>query len=557
MLKKVKCNLCGADHYVVLYKRAVVSKSPQYLITEENIAIHEQIVRCLKCGLIYANPRRTAREIISNYRQMTDERYLAEEKGRRISASATLGMLARLAPKKGRLLDIGCAAGFLLDEAKKDTWEAYGLELSGWAASHAQEKFGLNVTTVPLHKANFARNFFDCVVMKDVIEHLTNPKDVLISIRDILKPEGILCITTPNITSLPSKILRAKWWGINQFHLYYFSRASLKEMLSAAGFDIIKCRSSTRTFSLNYWVERFREYNEPIYRLLKFLTRFRFLRDRLIKIDLADQIEVFARRSRRLAFLEEPPEPKYKVPKRKKTVVVLPAYNAAKTLRRTVKDIPRDIVDNIILVDDASHDGTVKIAKELGLKVFVHSKNRGYGGNQKTCYEKALEEGAEIVVMVHPDYQYDPRAIPDLIAPIQRGDADAVFGSRMMKGGALEGGMPLWKHNANILLTAFENIILGTYLTEYHSGFRAYSSKLLKKIRFNDNSDGFVFDTEIIVQASVHYFRIEEVPIRTRYFDEASTIKLLPSIIYGLGIVKTMLKYILHKHKIVRFAQFK
>src|SRR3989338_175305 len=223
-----------------------------------------------------------------------------------------------------------------------------------------------------------------------------------------------------------------------------------------------------------------------------------------------------------------------------KTIIVLPAYNAAKTLKITLDDIPKDVVDDIILVDDASKDDTVEVARQLGLKVFVHEKNKGYGGNQKTCYAKALELGADIVVMVHPDYQYDHKVIPQLIEPIKNGSADAVFGSRMMKGGALEGGMPLWKHNANILLTAVENVIFHTYLTEYHSGFRAYSAKLLKNIRFADNSDGFVFDTEIIVQALIKGFRIDEIPIRKRYFPEASTVRFWQGVRYGLGILKAM-----------------
>jgi Glycosyltransferases involved in cell wall biogenesis len=242
--------------------------------------------------------------------------------------------------------------------------------------------------------------------------------------------------------------------------------------------------------------------------------------------------------------------------KKLKTVVVLPAYNAAKTLQATYNDIPRDIVDDIILVDDASSDDTVALANKLGMKVFVHEKNKGYGANQKTCYEKALELGADIVVMVHPDYQYDPRVVPDLIAPIKNGQADAVFGSRMLKGGTLIGGMPLWKHNVNILLTAVANIVLKTYLTEYHSGFRAYSARFLRMVRFRDNHDGFIFDFEIIVQAICRYCRIEEVPIRTRYFDEASTIKLWPSILYGLGILGTLCKYVLHAGGMVRFRQF-
>ena len=232
----------------------------------------------------------------------------------------------------------------------------------------------------------------------------------------------------------------------------------------------------------------------------------------------------------------------------KKVIVVCPAYNAEKTLAHTIADIPEGIADEIILVDDCSQDGTVMKAKALGLKVFQHERNMGYGANQKTCYAKALEAGADIVVMLHPDYQYDPKVIPALIRPIVDGTADAVFGSRMMKGGALLGGMPLWKHNANILLTALENVIMQTYLTEYHSGFRAYSARLLKTIHFERNSNNFVFDTQIIVQSLIHGFRIEEIPIQTRYFDEASTIKFWPSVLYGLQILATMGIFLLHKY---------
>jgi glycosyltransferase involved in cell wall biosynthesis len=191
----------------------------------------------------------------------------------------------------------------------------------------------------------------------------------------------------------------------------------------------------------------------------------------------------------------------------------------------------------------------------LGFKVFMHKQNMGYGANQKTCFTKALEEGTDIVVLIHPDYQYDPKVIPQLVEPIKKGKAKAVFGSRMMKGGVFEGGMPHWKHNANILLTAFENIIFGTYLTEYHSGFRTYSTEALKSINFLLNSNGFVFDTEIIAQLLLHNFKIEGIPIRTRYFDEASTIKFWPSVLYGFGILKTLLKYILHTNNIIKFKQ--
>jgi glycosyltransferase involved in cell wall biosynthesis len=240
----------------------------------------------------------------------------------------------------------------------------------------------------------------------------------------------------------------------------------------------------------------------------------------------------------------------------KKVIVVMPAYNAEKTLERTLDDIPRDWVDEIILVDDRSRDGTVELARRLGLLVFVHDKNKGYGANQKTCYRRALERGGEIMVMVHPDHQYDPTVIPQLIGPLVAGECDAVFGSRMLGGRPLEGGMPKWKYLGNIFLTALENAALYMYLTEYHSGLRAYSRRYLETVKFDLNSDAFVFDSEIIAQGVVHKMRIKEVPITTRYFEEASKIGLLRSLVYGLSIIKMLIKFKLHKKKIIRSAQF-
>lgn len=240
----------------------------------------------------------------------------------------------------------------------------------------------------------------------------------------------------------------------------------------------------------------------------------------------------------------------------KKVVVVMPAYNAARTLERTLNDIPGKHVDEIILIDDASQDDTVELAKKLGLKVFVHSINRGYGANQKTCYKEALRLGADIVIMIHPDHQYDPTVIPQLIEPLLKGECDAVFGSRMLGGRPLEGGMPKWKYLANIFLTAVENATFYMYLTEYHSGLRAYSRKYLETVKVELNSDDFVFDSEIIAQGVIHNMRIREIPIQTRYFPEASQIGFWKSVVYGLSILKTLLKYKLHKKGIKRFKMF-
>lgn len=234
-----------------------------------------------------------------------------------------------------------------------------------------------------------------------------------------------------------------------------------------------------------------------------------------------------------------------------KIVIVLPAYNAEKTLLRTIAEIPIEYRETILLVDDASKDNTVEVAREAGIIVFQHPTNRGYGGNQKTCYQEALALGADIVVMLHPDHQYDAKVIPDLVDPILRNEADAVFGSRMLGGRPMEGGMPRWKYIANIFLTALANIIFERYLTEIHSGFRAYSRKYLETVRFEMNSDDFVFDTEIIAQGMANNLFFEEVPIVTRYFPEASSINFSRSVLYGFGILKVLLRYSLHHKRLI------
>jgi glycosyltransferase involved in cell wall biosynthesis len=237
-------------------------------------------------------------------------------------------------------------------------------------------------------------------------------------------------------------------------------------------------------------------------------------------------------------------------------VIVLPAYNAAKTLLFTLAEIPAPFKKHIILVDDGSTDNTVEVATKTGLTVFRHERNIGYGGNQKTCYGEALRKGADIVVMLHPDHQYDATVIPDLVNPIIRGKVDAVFGSRMLGGRPLEGGMPHWKYSANVFLTAIANLIFGRYLTEIHSGFRAYSRKYLESVRFEDNRNDFVFDTEIIAQGMALNLNFSEVPIVTRYFPEASSIDFWHSIIYGFGILETLIEYYLHKKRIWKSRKF-
>ncbi len=231
----------------------------------------------------------------------------------------------------------------------------------------------------------------------------------------------------------------------------------------------------------------------------------------------------------------------------KKVVMVMPAYNAASTLRKTIEELPEDVVDEILLVDDCSRDDTVSQAESLGIKTVVHGCNMGYGGNQKTCYKTALEMGADVVVMVHPDYQYTPLIISAMVSPIAHGVFDCMLGSRILGTGARKGGMPLYKYIANRALTLFQNTLVGYHLSEYHTGYRAFSRDLLENIPFETNSDDFVFDNQMLCQIIYGGYDIGEVTCPTRYMDDSSSISFARSVKYGLGVLKCSIETVFHR----------
>lgn len=240
----------------------------------------------------------------------------------------------------------------------------------------------------------------------------------------------------------------------------------------------------------------------------------------------------------------------------KKIVIVMPAYNAEKTLRQTVAEIPRDIVDEILLVDDASSDKTIAVANDLGLTTFKHNKNYGYGRNQKTCYQEALKRDADIVIMVHPDYQYSPKLIVPMAGMIAFGEYDFVLGSRILGKGAIKGGMPVYKYVANRFLTLAQNILMSQKLSEYHTGFRAFRREILEELPLEENSDDFVFDNEMIAQAFYFRYRVGEISCPTRYFADASSINFPRAIEYGLGVLSTSFKYKFHKMNLFKSKLF-
>ena len=240
----------------------------------------------------------------------------------------------------------------------------------------------------------------------------------------------------------------------------------------------------------------------------------------------------------------------------KKIVVVLPAYNAAKTLQKTYSEIPFEFVDEVVLVDDASRDDTAELAQRLGIRTVIHPRNRGYGGNQKTCYQSALDLGADIVVMLHPDYQYTPRLITAMSSMIAYGEFDTVLGSRILGVGALKGGMPLYKYLANRFLTLVENLLLGHKLSEYHTGYRAFSREVLERLPLELNSEDFLFDNQMLAQIIWSGYRIGEVSCPTKYFKDASSINFRRSVVYGVGVLKTALQFRLCRMGLIKVPIF-
>ena len=241
----------------------------------------------------------------------------------------------------------------------------------------------------------------------------------------------------------------------------------------------------------------------------------------------------------------------------KTVIIVMPAYRAGKTLQATWEAIPHDVVDDVLLVDDASDDETVSIARDLGLRVKLHPRNIGYGGNQKTCYTDALEQGADIIVMLHPDYQYEPRLVTAMAAMISSGVYDMVIGSRILGGGALKGGMPWWKYLANRILTAFQNIALGAKLSEYHTGYRAFSRELLGAIPWRGNSDDFQFDNEFLAQVILSGYKLGEISVPAKYFPDASSINFARSVRYGLAVIGISVLGLSHRLGLFRHGLFR
>ena len=535
------CRLCG-DAIELRYP-GVTDWADQgaFAPSSHEVGAHGDLYVCRRCGTVQTGELPTPEFLESRYADTQDFEYLDQEDGRRRSARRLLSLLAqRVAP--GRMLDIGCGHGLLMDEARRRGWDPTGLEFSHSAVRHARS-LGLTVLEHSIEEAPLQEGSFDAVMAVDLIEHVTEPREFVRRCRSLLAPGGALVIATPDPESLLARAFGQRWWGYIPAHLHLLPRRMLRELLEADGLTLSDDVAMVRDFSVSYWVAGLAGRGGPLAKLQATLHRMPFA-DQTLGFALGDERVVIGVRAeaRRAA-----PPLAARAQAQPSVHAVLPAYRAAFTLPGVAEQIPAESLNRALVVDDASPDHTAEVAQGLGFDVIVHPANRGYGANQKTCYVTSLRDGADVVVMVHADNQYDPGLIPQMVQPIVDGLADVVIGSRLLDDQTIVGGMPRWRWVGNKFLTWAENQAFRRDHSEYHTGYRAFSAEFLRSVAFLRNSDAFVFDQEIFAQAVARDARVYEIAIPTRYFLEASSVSFKDSVRYGLLTLVVLARFRAHE----------
>jgi SAM-dependent methyltransferase len=542
-MSAVACRICEGELAPFRSGRAAGPAPADLAPSNHRPGEHGALFRCATCGAVQQPGLPTGAALHDLYRVMSDDAYLDEEAGRRATARRVLDLIGRHVPA-GRLLDVGCGHGLLLDEARRRGYDVLGLELSRTAVGYARDVLGLAVEEEPLERfAEGATARFDVIVLADVIEHLDDPAAALDACAALLAEGGVLCVITPDPSTPLARAAGPRWWGYVPAHTCLLPGRTLRELLDARGLVISEDVALVRSFSLRYWVAGLSERGGRAGRALRRIAGTRIARRR-VSLALGDERVVLAHR----IAVVRPPEPL--VADRGGTprvTVVLPAYRAASTIPAVAREMPVATIDRALLVDDASPDATPEVALREGFELLRLPANRGYGGNQKAGYTRALLDGADIVVMVHADNQYDPSLVERMVRPLEAGIADVVMGSRLLEDETIAGGMPRWKWVGNRALTAVENLAFRRGFSEYHTGYRAYSADFLRRVAFLRNSDDFVFDQEMFAQIVASRSHVVELPIPTRYFLEASSVSFRASVRYGFKTLWVLARFRLHQ----------
>jgi SAM-dependent methyltransferase len=540
------CRVCSAPTTLRYPGREDGPTPEAFMPTNHRPGEHGDLYECGNCGTVQQPALPSGEALHELYREMEDPAYLEEAEGRRASARRLLDLIGRYVPG-GPLLDVGCGHGLLLDEARQRGYTTIGLELSTTACSYARDVLALDVRAQSLESfaAEHAPESMQAIVLADVFEHLDDPIGALDACESLLAPGGALCIVTPDPSSPVARIAGSRWWGYVPAHTCLLPRVTLLEVLAARGLVVSDDIPLVRSFTLKYWLRGLDSRGGRLASVANAVSRTA-LGARQLSLPLRDTRVVLAHK----VEVARPPRALMRDRGHERKVhVVLPAYRAAETIPEVARAMPVDAADRALLVDDASPDETSTVALQEGLEVLRHPANRGYGANQKTCYVRAILDGADTIVMVHADNQYDPALIAQMVRPIEAGIADVVTGSRLLEDEAIAGGMPRWKWIGNRFLTAIENLAFHRGYSEYHTGYRAFSADFLRSIAFLRNSDGFVFDQEIFAQIVDSRARVVELPIPTRYFLEASTVSFTSSVEYGLRTLLVLVRFRVDKKR--------
>ena len=534
----IHCRICLGLLVLARRGRGEQPLPPAFVPTCHRPGAHGDLFRCRECGTVQQPSLPRGEALLELYRSMRDDDYLAEEKGRRRTARRLLDLLATHVPG-GRLLEVGSGHGLLLDEARSRGYEAEGLEPSRAAIRHARDSLRLPVRDGSLEDPGLDGERFDAIVLADVLEHLEDPVGAIDRCTELLAPGGALVVVTPDPSSPTARLAGGRWWGYLPSHVCLIPRLTLRELIAGRGLVIAEDVPLVRSFSPAYWLSGLAERGGRGGAALRALAG-RLPQRALLSLSLGDERVLLARKMEVLA----PPRPRVRDRGGPTKVhVVLPAYDAERTVSRVAESLPVEAADRALLVDDASSDGTTAAALAAGFEVIRHPRNRGYGANQKTSYVRAALDGADIVVMVHADNQYDPSLVAEMVRPIESGLADVVIGSRLLEDKAISGGMPRWKWIGNRGLTWVENRAFRRRFSEYHTGYRAFAVPFLRTIPFLRNSDGFVFDQETFAQALAADARVVELAIPTRYFLEASSVSFWRSVEYGLKTLVLLVRF--------------
>jgi SAM-dependent methyltransferase len=544
----LRCRLCG-DLTALRYPGVEGwVDNGTFAPSSHEVGVHDDLYVCQRCGTVQTRELPAPQLLESRYAETDDHQYLVEEAGRRQTARRLLNLLER-SVSPGRMLDVGCGHGLLMAEARDRGWDTVGLELSHSAIGHAR-RLGLRVLEQTIEDASLPTAGFQAIVAVDLIEHLSAPREFVSRCRELLAPGGALLIATPDPESWAARIFGRRWWGYIPTHLHLLPRRMLRELIQAEGFVLADDATMVRDFSFQYWLSGLASRGGMLQWLQPALGRLP-IAQRPFGLALGDERVVLAVRAE--PRCADPPLAS-RSEQTPRIHAVLPAYRAAATLPAVAKQLPGGSVNRGLVVDDASPDDTAAVAHEHGFDVLVHPTNRGYGANQKTCYVAALRDGADVVVMVHADNQYDPRLVPEMVAPILTGRADVVIGSRLLNDRAIVGGMPRWKWVGNKFLTWTENRAFRRSYSEYHTGYRAFTAEFLRSVAFLRNSDAFVFDQEIFAQAVATGARVHEIAIPTRYFLEASSVSFRQSVLYGLRTLAVLARFRAHEAGLWRWA---